>query len=298
MDNPTEDIEQVVRTLCQGTPEQQTEAINKYYTPNASFTHPFCRTGSFDGSRNLIHAIYKWYKLLSPKIELDVNSIGMPSPPSTPSNNPRLDPQANTPLPPQAYDPKNLILYLNITQLFSLWFIPFHHARVTLTVELHLTHPPNSKKFYIHAQNDLYQNDQLLRFAMPFGLAEFFMHLFQYSSTLMCVLGAFLLAPATKMQQQWLERRDENGSGSGAFANVEEEMRNLVSNAMEGVGYKAPEGRRRKSSGAVASGSGIVSGTGDREPGAGASSGAGASATGSEGVNGDVQQFGNMQVIT
>ena len=45
--------------------------------PSASFTHPFCRTGSFEGSRNLIHAIYKWYKLLSPKIELKVNSVGM-----------------------------------------------------------------------------------------------------------------------------------------------------------------------------------------------------------------------------
>ena len=76
MDNPTEDITQVVHTLCQGTPDQQTKAINTYFTPNASFTHPFCRTGSFDGSRNLIHAIYKWYKLLSPKIELNVNSIG------------------------------------------------------------------------------------------------------------------------------------------------------------------------------------------------------------------------------
>lgn len=76
MDNPTEDITQVVHTLCQGTPDQQTEAINTYFTPNASFTHPFCRTGSFDGSRNLIHAIYKWYKLLSPKVELNVNGIG------------------------------------------------------------------------------------------------------------------------------------------------------------------------------------------------------------------------------
>jgi len=76
MENPTEDITQVVHTLCQGTPDQQTKAINTYFTPNASFTHPFCRTGSFDGSRNLIHAIYKWYKLLSPKIELNVNSIG------------------------------------------------------------------------------------------------------------------------------------------------------------------------------------------------------------------------------
>lgn len=77
MDNPTEEITGVVHQLCEGTPAEQTKAIDTYFTPNASFTHPFCRTGSFEGSRNLIHAIYKWYKLLSPKIELNVNSVGM-----------------------------------------------------------------------------------------------------------------------------------------------------------------------------------------------------------------------------
>lgn len=76
MDNPVEEITGVVKQLTQGSPDQQTEAINAYFTPNASFTHPFCRTGSFEGSRNLIHAIFKWYKILSPKIELDVNSVG------------------------------------------------------------------------------------------------------------------------------------------------------------------------------------------------------------------------------
>jgi len=269
MDSPTEDITQVVHTLCQGTPDEQTQAINTYFTPNASFTHPFCRTGSFDGSRNLIHAIYKWYKLLSPKIELNVNSV--------------------------AYDSSNLILYLNITQIFSIWLIPFHHANVTLTTELHLTRPPSSRKYYIKAQNDLYQNDQLIRFFMPFGLGELSMHMWQYSSTMMCVFGAFLLAPATRLQQSWLEEREGNGrnrnggvgavSGSGSSSSrAEDEMRSLVSDAMEGVGHKRPEGRKRHSSNAGASG-------GDNE-------GAGASASGSASSNGGVQQFGSMQVVT
>lgn len=78
MDNPVEEVTGVVHQLTQGSPDEQTEAINAYFTPNASFTHPFCRTGSFEGSRNLIHAIYKWYKILSPKIsEMNVNSVGM-----------------------------------------------------------------------------------------------------------------------------------------------------------------------------------------------------------------------------
>jgi hypothetical protein len=191
-----------------------------------------------------------------------------------------------------------MILFLNITQLFSLWFVPFHHANVTLTTELHLTRPPNSSKYYIKAQNDLYQNDQLLRFMAPFGVAELFVHLWQYSSTLMCLLGAFLLAPATKLQQNWIEKTEANGP-----IDVEEEIRSLVSSAMEGVGHKQPEVRKRRSSNDETASS--SSGTGSSAPaGANASSSAGASASsgadaGAATTDGHgVQRFGNMQVVT
>jgi hypothetical protein len=184
--------------------------------------------------------------------------------------------------------------------------IPFHHANVTLTTELHLTRPPNSRKFYIKAQNDLYQNDQLIRFFMPFGLGELSMHMWQYSSTMMCVFGAFLLAPATRLQQSWLEqqgtRNGGGGGGGGSASRAENEMRSLVSSAMEGVGHKRPEGRRRQSSNAGASSE-------DRGPSDGADAGASSSAsasgnastgasTGASSSNGGVQQFGNMQVVT
>ena len=197
-----------------------------------------------------------------------------------------------------AYDSTNMILYLNITQLFSLWFVPFHHANVTLTTELHLTRPPNSGKYYITAQNDLYQNDQLLRFMAPFGIAELFVHLWQYSSTLMCLLGAFLLAPATKLQQNWIEKTEANGP-----IDVEEEIRGLVSSAMEGVGYKQPEVRKRRSSNTNTT-SASSSTAPSAATGANASSGADANASsgaaGGPDANGGhgVQRFGNMQVVT
>lgn len=89
----------------------------------------------------------------------------------------------------------------------------------------------------------------------------------------MCVLGSFLLAPATKLQQQWMENRETNGP-----QNFENEMRNLVSSAMEGVGHKQPEGRNRQSSNA-----------------GGNSGGSSADASGS---TSGVQQYGNMQVVT
>jgi hypothetical protein len=76
MDDPIQDIEHVVRELTQSPPKEQAAAIDKYFSRNASFTHPFCRTGSFDGSRALIHYIFRWYKVMSPKIELEVNGVG------------------------------------------------------------------------------------------------------------------------------------------------------------------------------------------------------------------------------
>jgi len=110
------------------------------------------------------------------------------------------------------------------------------------------------------------------------------MHMWQYSSTMMCVLGSFLLAPATRFQQSWLEEKERSNGGrsAGSGSRAEDEMRNLVSDAMEGVGHKRPEGRRRHSSNAGASG--------DRR-----SSEAGAS---NEGSKNGVQQYGNMQVVT
>ena len=76
MDDPVQDVGPMIHKLTQGSPKEQKDTINAYFTPNASFTHPFCRTGSFEGSRYLIHAIYQWYKILSPRIELDVKSVG------------------------------------------------------------------------------------------------------------------------------------------------------------------------------------------------------------------------------
>lgn len=64
------DIRGVIRSLCQGTPEEQHDAMNRYYVPSASFVHPFCRVPSFQGlrvpligevdSRMLVLGIYKW----------------------------------------------------------------------------------------------------------------------------------------------------------------------------------------------------------------------------------------------
>jgi hypothetical protein len=76
-----------------------------------------------------------------------------------------------------------------------------------------------------------------------------------------------------------MEKRQENGT-----TNVEDEMKQLVSSAMEAVGHKSPEARKRQSSNSESTS---------------ASADAGPSITDTvHASGGDVQQFGNMQVIT
>lgn len=70
------EIPKVIHLLTQSTPSVQTETIEKYFTSSASFTHPFCRTRSFEGSRWLITRIYRFYKIMSPQLDLEVKSVG------------------------------------------------------------------------------------------------------------------------------------------------------------------------------------------------------------------------------
>ncbi|KAL2189720.1 hypothetical protein L209DRAFT_722611 [Thermothelomyces heterothallicus CBS 203.75] len=230
MENPAQDIKQVVQTLAQGTPDAQRDAIYRYFAPGAAFEHPFCRVpsfknlhipgvGSFD-SRLLIAAIYRWYKILSPKIELEIESC--------------------------VHDERANLLYLTIFQVFSIWFIPFHRAPVRLVSVLHLTPssarseaatpsppPPYDAaqekrqavqegaepsyaavtagdapasdaasssaagpptRYVIDRQQDLYQVNEFLRFValQPGSAAAGFL---QLVATLMCLLGATLLSP-------------------------------------------------------------------------------------------------------
>ena len=118
MEDPPAEIPQIIRLLTQSAPTTQRATIEKYFTPSASFTHPFCRTGSFDGSRWLIWCIYRWYKILSPKIEISITSV--------------------------TYDPKNLILYVSIHQIFRIWVVPFYSAGVELVTVLHLERASSS----------------------------------------------------------------------------------------------------------------------------------------------------------
>jgi len=134
------EIPAIIHQLTQGSPSIQQKTLEHYFTPDAAFIHPFCRKSRGPYPRLLILAIYRWYRILSPNIELEVNSVG-PSPGSghDPSGMPRLTSGS------LAFDPQNLILYVSIHQVFSLAVIPFHRADVALTTVLHLTTEKSSE---------------------------------------------------------------------------------------------------------------------------------------------------------
>lgn len=217
MDNPVADIAPVIHSLTQGTPHEQEDAIRTYFVPNASFTHPFCRTGRWQGSRAVILSIYRWYKIMSPRIEIRINSVGMqgvkPYPRSR-ENHPKLVAPTNS---IAAFDEVKLIVYVNITQVFALWFIPFHRSPATLTTQLQLIRPPGSLKYFIQSQNDLYQTDQSVRFVAPWGIGPALVLFWNFWATVACAILAYIFTPFTALEQRATEDRTGLIDGASRF---------------------------------------------------------------------------------
>ncbi|KAE8354049.1 hypothetical protein BDV28DRAFT_131973 [Aspergillus coremiiformis] len=151
---------------------------------------------------------------MSPRIELEIHSI--------------------------AYDPQALKLYVTMTQIFTIWIIPFHIARVTLTTVLDLTTDPTGQStssaiassseehrdhasyadvvangatdpdrptngqgtlYYIAKQEDLYQTSEFIKFLLP-HVGQWIVMAMQMFATVFCVLGVFLWWPFV-----WMEER-------------------------------------------------------------------------------------------
>ncbi|KAJ0118073.1 hypothetical protein J7T55_014526 [Diaporthe amygdali] len=124
MENPEQEIRHVVRSLCQGTPDEQRRTIDRYFTPDAEFVHPFCIAPRFNegdlalpglrrlSSRDALRGIFQWYRMLSPKIIIDIDTA--------------------------LHDKERDKMYLDMRQIFSIWFAPAYHARVRLVTVLDL----------------------------------------------------------------------------------------------------------------------------------------------------------------
>ncbi|KAI1083512.1 hypothetical protein F5B20DRAFT_595504 [Whalleya microplaca] len=211
MDNPETQIPRIIHSLTQGTTEDQHWALNKFFTPDAYFIHPFCRVPAFEGyqvpftsetieSRWFIFMIYRWYRILSPKIELSIEST--------------------------SFDKKKNLFYTTIHQTFTLWFVPFSlwQAKVKLVTVLSLAHLPVDERnrplpssadrneddhalappklYFIRGQEDHYQIEEFLKFIAPWG-ASLLWEVWQCWGSIVCVLGAFILGPLVAVIRQF-----------------------------------------------------------------------------------------------
>ncbi|KAF2687781.1 hypothetical protein K458DRAFT_414857 [Lentithecium fluviatile CBS 122367] len=218
MENPAKEITDVIHLLTQSPPSIQREAIETYFMPNASFTHPFCRTGSWGNSRFLIRAIYRWYKIMSPRIDITVNSV--------------------------AYDARNLILYVDISQVFRIWVVPFYCAPVNLTSVMTLEQSPDDGKYYIQSQNDLYQADEFIKFVLPPGWM--LVWLWHFLSTFFCVVGSCLLWPISAMEQWVWEQDRQEKSGRSEDFDDGIELRDLERKSIVDEVWWSPTGTANK----------------------------------------------------
>ncbi|KAF4551953.1 Hypothetical protein D9617_11g008000 [Elsinoe fawcettii] len=242
MEDPVKEIPTIISLLTTTPPSTQLATINKYFTPSATFVHPFCRTPITPDSRWHLSRIYRWYKIMSPRISIQVHSV--------------------------AFDEPKRVLYVGISQVFAIWLVPFHRAKVSLVTVLHLERREGEvlggssasmsaqgrgarqaegtreegegegsmvhldldagregkAKWYISSQNDLYQTDQFLRFVVP--QLAWVMELWQLVATWVCVLCSYLFEPVTwweETRQRDFKRKEEppvwnDGIGGSHFA--------------------------------------------------------------------------------
>lgn len=220
------EIPHVIHLLTETPPSLQQRTVETYFTPTAQFTHPFCRTGSSAYSRYLVARIYRWYKIMSPRMAVHIQSV--------------------------SFDRENMVLYVGLTQVFAIWAVPTHRSKVSLVTVLHLerlAEPPASAseqpkhqlaigngagdsaaavpvanggaqgekkhvqnkgseaggaKYYISSQNDLYQTDQFVKFVLPW--ISFVVPLWQITATIFCVMLSYLFYPVTWWEETYQHR--------------------------------------------------------------------------------------------
>ncbi|KAI9823853.1 MAG: hypothetical protein M1826_007599 [Phylliscum demangeonii] len=180
MEDPVKEIATVVRSLTQTPADLQRQTIERFFLPDASFIHPFCRTGSFPNSRWAIWRIYRWYKILSPRIEITINGI--------------------------AFDQDHSRLYVDISQIFSPWYLPFYRAHPRLVAVIDLEYNEQRRLYFIKRQNDLYQVDEFVKFLWPAGWVVVLA--WQFYNTFLSILAASLFWPLS----WWEEKRQAHSA--------------------------------------------------------------------------------------
>lgn len=70
------EIPKIINGLTKTRPSIQQATVEKYFIPSLSFRHPLCTVPSFRGSRWVYLKVLQWYKIMSPRTESEIHSIG------------------------------------------------------------------------------------------------------------------------------------------------------------------------------------------------------------------------------
>lgn len=157
------------------------------------------------------------------------------------------------------YNAETQTLFLQLHQIFHLFFVPFFAPTVNLTTILHLTpstprvsgcHSTGSSegrrrtKYLIKHQEDLYQSTEIVKFFWPGGTK--IIGFWRLVATVLCILGAMVFAPMTWMEEWgWFgngkdarEKERENGAIGDGNENGAYNSRRDRSRSVNGVGRK------------------------------------------------------------
>ncbi|KAG9225443.1 hypothetical protein CCMSSC00406_0002946 [Pleurotus cornucopiae] len=140
MQNPEQEIRDVVKNLTTApSPDVQKATAHRYLTHDAGFRHPVCAVKPQPGSRDTVLGVYQWYRVMSPKLELDVKSV--------------------------TYNQEESMIVLDIVQTFHIFISPFKPAPSRLMVRLTLRE--ENGLHYIAMQEDFYHPTDLMALLVP-----------------------------------------------------------------------------------------------------------------------------------
>ncbi|KAH9475234.1 hypothetical protein JR316_0012345 [Psilocybe cubensis] len=140
MEDPIKEITSVVYQLtATDSPNVQKSAVETYMTSDVGFQHPVCSIKPGPNSRDYVLGIYQWYRVLSPHIEIKVESI--------------------------VFDAKQCLLYLEGIQWFKMFFLPIKPAPARLIIRLTLR--KKDGLYYISQQEDFYHPEDFAALLVP-----------------------------------------------------------------------------------------------------------------------------------
>ncbi|KAF8151767.1 hypothetical protein B0H34DRAFT_823324 [Crassisporium funariophilum] len=143
MEDPRKEIATVVLQLtATDSPDVQKATVERYMTSDVSFRHPVCSVASGPNSRHGVLGIYQWYRVLSPNVDLNVESIGKP-----------------------LFDESKNVLYLEAVQRFRLFFLPIKPAPARLITRITLR--KKNGLYYIAEQEDFYHPEDFAALLFP-----------------------------------------------------------------------------------------------------------------------------------